>query len=117
MYPGQQKSGGRPTGRARPLCPRPRAFDRSTILLAELVSSQAAVLLGYARQVETLGEAVHARQDIGTAVGTMMERYGLDHERAFSFLVRISNNRNVRLRFHAHQIIDGSFEATAAEQP
>jgi hypothetical protein len=93
------------------------AFDRSTILLAELFSSQAAVLLGYARQVETLGEAVHARQDIGTAVGIMMERYGLDYERAFAFLARISNNRNVKLRLLARQVIDGSFELTAAERP
>jgi GAF domain-containing protein len=53
----------------------PAAFDRSTVDMAELFAAHAGLLLGYARQAGTIGEAVHTRQDIGTAVGVVMERY------------------------------------------
>jgi len=89
---------------------RPDAFDSSTIQFADLYATHAAVLLGYARQVETLGHAVHSRQDIGMAIGILMERYGIDSDRAFGFLTRISNNRNVKVRELAQQVIDGTFD-------
>jgi GAF domain-containing protein len=94
----------------------PDAFDHSTVQLAELLASHAAVLLGYARQVETLGEAVHARQDVGTAVGIVMERRRLDRDRAFAFLVDLSSHRNTKVRVLARQIIDGTFQDTTAEE-
>jgi AmiR/NasT family two-component response regulator len=73
------------------------------------------VLLGYARQVESLGEAVHARQDVGTAVGVIMERHGLDRERAFAFIARLSNDRNIRVRVLAQQIVDGALHTSTAD--
>lgn len=91
------------------------AFDRTTVQIAELFASHAATLLGYAVQVEQLSDALQARTDIGTAVGMVMERYQLDRERAFSFLVRHSNNRNVKLRVLARQLIDGTFETGPGE--
>jgi hypothetical protein len=94
---------------------RPDAFDRTAIQIADLFSAHAGLLLGYARQVETLGEGLHTRQDIGTAVGITMERYSVDHERAFEFLVRTSSHRNVKLRLIARQIVDGSFVLDAGE--
>ena len=87
------------------------AFDQSTVQIAELFAVHAAVLLGYARQVETLGQAVHTRQDIGTAVGILMERYQIDRDRAFALLVRISNDRNIKVRELAQHVIDGMFQA------
>jgi hypothetical protein len=93
---------------------QPEVFDRSTVQLAELFATHAAVLLGYAREVETLGQAVLARQDVGTAVGIVMERYGCDRDCAFALLVRISNDRNIKLRVVAQQVIDGTFEAATA---
>jgi ANTAR domain/GAF domain len=92
---------------------KPDAFDHSTMQFAELFSNQAGVLLGYARQVGSLGEALQSRQDIGTAVGITMQRYGVDRDEAFGFLVRISNDRNIRLREIAHQVIEGTFDPTA----
>jgi len=92
------------------------AFDQSTVQIAELFAVQAAVLLGYARQVETLGQAVHTRQDIGTAVGILMERYQLDRDRAFALLVRISNDRNIKVRELAQHVIDGMFQAPTGKQ-
>jgi ANTAR domain/GAF domain len=93
----------------------PEAFDRSTVQIAELFATQAAALLEYAVQVEQLGEALHTRTDIGTAVGIVMERYGIDRNRAFAFLVRNSNNRNLKLRVLAQQVIDGTFDSTPEE--
>jgi GAF domain-containing protein len=94
---------------------RREAFDRSTIQLAELFATQAAAILQFATQVEQLEEALHTRTDIGIAVGIAMERYGIDRDRAFSFLVRNSNQRNQKLRALAHELIDGTFTGTTVD--
>jgi len=91
------------------------AFDGSTVQFAELFATQAGALLGYAEQVEQLSEALHTRTDIGTAIGILMERYGIDRRRAFAFLVRNSQTRNIKVRILALQVIDGQFESTAGE--
>lgn len=91
------------------------AFDHTTVMMAELFAAQAAMILGYAKQVEGLGYAVHSRQDIGTAVGMVMERYGLDQSRAFGYLVRLSQTRNVKLRLIARELISGTFSESVTE--
>jgi ANTAR domain/GAF domain len=88
----------------------PGVFNSATVQFAELFAKPAGALLGYAEQVEQLGEALHSRTDIGVALGILMERYGLDQEQAFSFLARNSQTRNVKVRVLARQIIDGTFE-------
>jgi len=80
------------------------AFDDS-MHIAELFASHAAVALGFSRSVETLKEALGTRNVIGLAIGMTMERYGLDEERAFSFLVRVSQTSNVKLRIVAEEIV------------
>jgi hypothetical protein len=94
---------------------RAGAFDRSTVQLADLFANQGGALLGYANQVEQLSTALHTRTDIGTAVGILMERYSIDRQRAFAFLTRNSQNRNLKVRVLATQIIDGTFQSTPAE--
>jgi GAF domain-containing protein len=94
---------------------RKAAFDRATVQLAELFATQAAAVLEYAAQVEQLHEALHTRTDIGTAVGIVMERYGVDQNKAFAFLVRNSNDRNIKLRALAQQVIDDTFRSTPHE--
>lgn len=93
----------------------PGVFDRSTVQVAELFATQAAALLHYADQVEQLSEALHTRTDIGTAGGIIMERYGIGNHQAFAFLVRSSNNRNVKLRVLAQDVIAGTFDSTLDE--
>ena len=93
----------------------PGTFDRSTVHIAELFATHAGVLLGYAEQVEQLSEALHTRTDIGTAIGILMERYGLDRHQAFAYLTRHSQNRNVKIRVLAQHVIDGTFRSTPAE--
>jgi hypothetical protein len=93
------------------------AFDRSTVQLAELFATHAASLLDYATQVEQLSEALHTRSDIGTAIGVVMERYGIDRDQAFAFLVRNSNNRNIKIRVLAQEIIRGTPEGSTDTAP
>jgi GAF domain-containing protein len=82
------------------------AFDDRT--LAELFRHQAATAIRYANEVEDLREAMMTRQVIGQAVGIIMERYELPDARAFAFLTRLSNERNVKLRLIAQELVAAS---------
>jgi hypothetical protein len=74
-------------------------------LVGQLFAHQAAVALDYAREIENLQEAMLTRQLIGRAVGIAMERYRLSEERAFAFLARVSQTRNVKLRAVAEEVV------------
>jgi hypothetical protein len=74
-------------------------------IVGQLFTHQSAVALDYAREIENLQEAMKTRQLIGRAVGIAMERYGLNEERAFGFLARVSQSRNVKLRVVAEEIV------------
>jgi GAF domain-containing protein len=80
------------------------AFD-DLETLSGLFAHQAGVAIAYAQHVENLEEAVRTRTTIGQAVGIVMERYHLDDERAFAFLARLSQQRNVKLRQVAEELI------------
>lgn len=84
---------------------KPRAFDGPPDV-ARLFSSHAKVALGYAHELGTLHAAVTSRQTIGEAVGIIIERYKLDQQRAFEFLIRVSQTRNVKLREVAADIVN-----------
>jgi hypothetical protein len=77
--------------------------DMSTV--AQLFVHQSAMALDYAREIENLQQAMRTRQLIGRAVGIAMERYGLSEERAFAFLARVSQTRNVKLRTVAEELV------------
>jgi hypothetical protein len=74
-------------------------------VVGPLFAHQAAIALDYAREVENLREAIRTRQLIGRAVGIVMERYGLPEQRAFAFLARVSQTRNVKLRLVAEELV------------
>ncbi len=82
------------------------SFDPATVQFAELFAGQAGAILGYAEQVEQLSNAVQTRTDIGTAVGILMERYGVNRHQAFAFLTRNSQDRNIKVRVLAQHVID-----------
>jgi AmiR/NasT family two-component response regulator len=75
--------------------------------LAELFRDQSAMALAYAHEIQNLKDAVQTRQLIGQAVGIVMERYHLTDQRAFAFLARLSQQRNLKLRVVAEEIVDG----------
>ena len=71
----------------------------------DLFAHQSAVALAYARRVDQLEEAVTNRQLIGQAVGMVMERFQVDDARAFGFLIRLSNQENLKLRLVAERLL------------
>jgi len=74
--------------------------------LPQLFASHARVALGYATELETLRGAIGTRETIGKAIGILMGRYDLTSERAFEFLIRQSQNNNVKLRDIAAQLVE-----------
>ncbi len=81
------------------------AFDESQHIV-ELFASQAAIAMNFVRATQTLQDALASRRMIGQAVGILMERFTIDEDRAFSFLVRTSQDGNIKLRTVAQQIVD-----------
>lgn len=75
--------------------------------LTELFTQQARTAIAYAAQIDRLGQAMVSRQRIGQAVGVLMERYQLTEEQAFGYLVRVSQDRNVKVRELADDLIAG----------
>lgn len=84
---------------------RAHEIDTDSRQLGMMFARLVAVALGWARHDETLSEALRSRQLIGQAVGIVMERYRLDPDRAFAFLVRVSQTGNIKLREVAAGII------------
>jgi GAF domain-containing protein len=74
--------------------------------LSELFAHQAGQAIAHAREIGNLSQALQSRTTIGQAVGIVMERYGLNEERAFAFLQRLSSHRNVKLRVVAEEFIE-----------
>jgi GAF domain-containing protein len=81
------------------------ALDESRHIV-ELFASQAAIAMNFVRATQTLQDALISRKTIGQAIGIVMERYGLNEDRAFDFLVRTSQDGNVKLRTVAQNIVD-----------
>jgi hypothetical protein len=81
--------------------------SEDAMVLAALLAAHSAVALGHLRERSQLSEAVRSRKIIGQALGILMERYGMDEDRAFAFLVRTSNHGNIKLRAIAQELVDG----------
>lgn len=74
---------------------------------AELFAIHAAHAYGHRHQVDHLRTALESRELVGNAVGIVMERYGLDRERAFQYLVRVAATSEVKLRVVAQELVGG----------
>jgi Cu/Ag efflux protein CusF len=72
-----------------------------------LMARYARMVLGYAAEIDGLSTALETRTEIGEAIGILMERYQLDSDAAFRFLVRVSQQTNTKLRQLAHTIVSG----------
>ncbi|MEU4196823.1 GAF and ANTAR domain-containing protein [Kribbella sp. NPDC026611] len=84
---------------------QPHAIDAESRQLGAMFATLVAVAMGWARHDETLGDALASRTVIGQAIGIVMERYRLDADRAFGFLVRTSQSGNIKLREVAERIV------------
>jgi hypothetical protein len=84
---------------------KPNAIDMDTRQVGAMFARLAAIALGWSRHDETLSQALGSREQIGQAVGIVMERYKLDPDRAFSFLARTSQTANIKLHDVAAALI------------
>lgn len=73
--------------------------------VADLFAAQAAVALVRTRKLEHLHQALESRDIIGQALGIVMERYTLDDDLAFAFLLRASSHGNMKLRTIAEELV------------
>jgi GAF domain-containing protein len=73
---------------------------------AELFAAHAAIALSNAHERETLNQALQSRKVIGQAIGIIMERYDMNEDRAFAFLVRASSQSNIKVRDIAQELVD-----------
>jgi hypothetical protein len=73
--------------------------------LAQVFAKHAAIAMGHTYTVEGLNTALAGRKAIGQAIGIVMERYGLDEDHAFEFLMRMSQTGNIKLRKVAAEVV------------
>lgn len=91
--------------------------------LARLFATHAAIALGHAQERETFTEGLVTRRAIGQAIGILMERYDMNEDRAFAFLVRASSHANMKLRTVAQELVaeansdQGDQDAAASSKP
>lgn len=83
----------------------PGAFTHEELEHGRTIAAMATVALARSINDEQLAAAIETRTVIGQAIGMVMERYGLDEDRAFSVLRRISSQENVKLREIARQLV------------
>lgn len=81
--------------------------------LAELFAAYAAIALGRSMTEGHLNSALVTRRVIGQATGVIMARFAVTDERAFSYLVRLSNTQNIKLREVAEQVVKEANEEAA----
>ena len=82
----------------------PRAFTPIAELVAPVFAARASLALSHADQVFNLRRAVASRQQIGQAVGILMERHKIDEDAAFKRLITASQLAHVKIREIAARI-------------
>lgn len=85
---------------------RPHAFSREDAEVIGVFSRQAARALATAEESEGLTRALDTRKLIGQAQGILMERLDLTEDRAMAYLMRVSQDHNIKLREVARRIVD-----------
>lgn len=85
---------------------RPHAFTESSEQMGWLLASHAAVGFASARNDAQLREAISTRQDIGEALGIIMERYRIGEDEAFAVLRKASQDHNIKLRDLARTVTE-----------
>lgn len=83
----------------------PAAFSADDVEHGQVIAAMSAVVLARSINDENLAVALESRTTIGQATGIVMERYGLEEERAFEVLRRISSQENIKLRDLAQQVV------------
>ena len=83
-------------------------FDAGSVGVAEHFAVHAGLALGDVQREEHLTTAIGTRTIIGTAIGILIERYGLNREQAFAYLTREASHQNRKLRLVAADLVEAS---------
>ncbi|WP_110181008.1 GAF and ANTAR domain-containing protein [Nocardioides solisilvae] len=89
--------------------------DPDDAQLAELFATHAAIALGRVRTEDQLNRALVTRRVIGQAVGIVTERFRVPEDRAFRFLVRVSQDTNTKLHEVARELVSSTNEEVTRE--
>lgn len=84
---------------------RPNAFTRTSEHIGWILASHAAVAFSSARAHTQMRAALETRNDIGEALGIIMERHKVSEEQAFAVLRKSSQDHNIKLRDIARTVI------------
>lgn len=99
-------------GRAR------NAFSAASEHVGLLFVSHASVAMAGAQKLDQMAQGLATRDLIGQAKGILMERYKVDEQKAFSLLVRASQQRHVKLRDLAIELaLTGEFTRDSSTDP
>ena len=79
----------------------PEAFHR-----ASLFATHAALALGHARRLEAIHASAQTHRLVGQAIGMLVERFEIDDERSFYYLVRVASAGGLELRQVAREVVD-----------
>ncbi|CAN5744715.1 GAF and ANTAR domain-containing protein [soil metagenome] len=85
---------------------RADVFDREAEQIARLFATHAGIAFGQARTEQQLNQGLLSRKVIGQAIGIAMERFGVDEDHAFQYLVRSSRDSNTKLAVVAANLVD-----------
>lgn len=96
----------RPLGSLLAYASRIDAFDAEDEAVAQALGTNAAIAVQRNRHDEANTRAIDGRSLIGQAQGLVMERYHVDADRAFAVLTRFSQEKNVKLRDVARQVVE-----------
>jgi hypothetical protein len=81
------------------------AFTADDVHDGFALAAHIGVALAGAQEVENLEKALGGRTVIGQATGILMERFDMTPDRAFGLLSKISQEKNLKLRQLAEQIV------------
>jgi PAS domain S-box-containing protein len=84
---------------------QPDAFTAIAELVAPVFAARASIAIGHTDDVHNLRQAIVTRQTIGQAAGILMERHKFTADEAFDRLVTASQNRHIKLREIAAQVV------------
>jgi transcriptional regulator with GAF, ATPase, and Fis domain len=85
---------------------RADAFTHEDLDESEALAAHASVALGASLKEAQLTRALESRTVIGQATGILIERFGLDAEKAFAVMRRVSQNHNIKLHELATHLVE-----------
>jgi hypothetical protein len=90
-------------------------IDAGAYHRASLFATHAALALGHARRLEAVHASARTHRLIGQAVGMLVERFEIDDERSFYYLVRVASAGGLELREVAREVVDQGNRRAAAD--